>query len=410
MVLALVSLVCFASAWGTCPQDANDRGLCDTMYVEPWSVDVADSVWTRPGPYFVRMPLYVTVDVADACDSIAAFIIPLCYTHSHPGEYCSLSSYWNQTLWSYPGITRSIFRHLITPANDTTHNWMMDLYNAENGEEWNAIILNLDGTSHFWLALVPLGSEDHWFNGGSRVLLATMTFKLQDTMQICIDTCYWPPASNLAFGILDVPQGGGCGNSIEKIPRLGTPHDSTSYKMCFNLSHFVNHPPNAFSLLLPQNNAVTPPLVHFDWQDATDPDSGDVVKYDLYVSSFFKFLPESTTIDSNITQSAFTKTLSPKTYYWKVKAKDSYGGATWSNQTWHFRVQGIDSLPGDFNKDSFIDVGDVVYGVNYLFKSGPAPDPLDSGDSNCDKTVTVGDLVFIINYLFKGGSAPDCKY
>jgi hypothetical protein len=410
IIAVLINLAFYVSAWGNCPQDIRDRGICDTMYVEPWSVDVADSVWSRPGPYFVRIPIYVTADIVDQCDSINGFVIPLCYTHSNPSKYCSLSSYWNRTLWTPSNLPRSIFRHLITPTNDTIHNWMMDLYNAENGQEWNTIILDLDGTSHYWLVMIPTGPEDTRFKGGSKVLLVTMTFKLQDTTQICMDTCFWPPYNRLGFSVPETSSVYVCGVSNCKIPLLGSPYDTASYKMCFDMSHFVNHPPNAFSLLLPNNNAITPPMVHFDWQNATDPDSGDSVKYDLHVSSFFKFLPESTTIDSNITQSEFTKVLTPKTYYWKVKAKDSHGGVTWSNEIRHFRVQSADTLPGDFNRDKFIDIGDVVYGVNYLFKSGPAPDPKEAGDSNCDKTVTVADLVFLINYLFKGGPAPDCQY
>lgn len=404
-----IPLVFCASTWASCPQDSLDRGICDSMYVEPWSVDIADSVWSRLGPYFIRVPIYFTADVVDNCDSIQAFQIPLCYTHSNTAKYCSLGSYWNRILWTYSNLPRSIFRHLLTPSGSTVHNWMMDLFNAGNGEEWNTIILNLDGTSHFWLALLPTGPEDRKFGSGSRILLATMTFKLQDTMQICLDTCFWPPANNLASGILKASPGGGCGYGISKVPRLGTPHDPASYKTCFNARLFVNHPPNAFSLLLPQNNALLPPSVHFDWQNATDPDSGDIVKYDLYVSTFFKFLPESTTIDSNITQSQFTKTLSPKTYYWKVKAKDTHGGVRWSNETRHFTVQGMEPDPGDFNKDKSVDVGDVVFAVNYLFKSGMPPDPLETGDCNCDQKVNVGDVVYLINYLFKGGPPPGCQ-
>ncbi len=63
---------------------------------------------------------------------------------------------------------------------------------------------------------------------------------------------------------------------------------------------------------------------------------------------------------------------------------------------------------GDANGDQVIDIGDVVYLVNYLYKGGPTPDPLESGDANCDTKVDVGDVVFVINYLFKGGLQPGC--
>ncbi len=65
-------------------------------------------------------------------------------------------------------------------------------------------------------------------------------------------------------------------------------------------------------------------------------------------------------------------------------------------------------LRGDVNKDGTIDVGDIVYLINYLFKNGPVPDPFESGDTNCDENLDVGDIVVLINYLFKGGAAPSC--
>ena len=63
---------------------------------------------------------------------------------------------------------------------------------------------------------------------------------------------------------------------------------------------------------------------------------------------------------------------------------------------------------GDSNNDETIDVGDVVYLIEYLFRSGPAPDPLEAGDTNCDGVVNIGDVVSLVNYLFKGGPAPSC--
>jgi hypothetical protein len=65
-------------------------------------------------------------------------------------------------------------------------------------------------------------------------------------------------------------------------------------------------------------------------------------------------------------------------------------------------------LTGDASHDGVIDIGDVVYLINYLYKNGVAPDPLESGDANCDSVVDVSDVVFLINYLFKDGPAPSC--
>jgi len=63
---------------------------------------------------------------------------------------------------------------------------------------------------------------------------------------------------------------------------------------------------------------------------------------------------------------------------------------------------------GDPNYDKIIDISDIVYLLNYLFKSGPVPYPKLAGDATCDGIVDVGDIIFLINYLFKGGPAPHC--
>jgi uncharacterized protein YgiM (DUF1202 family) len=63
---------------------------------------------------------------------------------------------------------------------------------------------------------------------------------------------------------------------------------------------------------------------------------------------------------------------------------------------------------GDTNGDGIIDLGDLVYLINFLYKGGPAPDALTVGDCNCNGVVDVGDVIFLINYLFRDGPLPDC--
>ena len=63
---------------------------------------------------------------------------------------------------------------------------------------------------------------------------------------------------------------------------------------------------------------------------------------------------------------------------------------------------------GDANGDAVIEVGDVVYLINYLYKNGPAPNPLLLGDANCSGLVELGDVVYLISYLYKSGPPPSC--
>ncbi len=63
-------------------------------------------------------------------------------------------------------------------------------------------------------------------------------------------------------------------------------------------------------------------------------------------------------------------------------------------------------IRGDAYRDGKVDVGDVVWLLNYLFKSGPAPCPKSAGDANCDGTLDLADAIYLLNYLFRGGPAP----
>jgi parallel beta-helix repeat protein len=69
---------------------------------------------------------------------------------------------------------------------------------------------------------------------------------------------------------------------------------------------------------------------------------------------------------------------------------------------------GCSYVRGDANGDGVIDVADVVYLINYLFISGPAPDPFWLGDANCDGVVNIADAVYLRNYLFLSGPPPSC--
>jgi len=284
ILTGLILLARAAPAWPQCPEDPRDSGICDTLYVEVYP---PDTLFTG----FVRALIYVTHDVPyPTTDSLAAFEIPLCYTHTNASKYCSVTYYWNNPfVYPYPPdfLERSVFRHLIEDGDTLIHNWMMDQSQPLMGLEWDERFMNLDGTSHFWLHVGHANYEDQDFEAGSRVLLATMTFEMEDTMTICLDTCLWPPTNRLQF----VPRW-----TEGFVPRHNLPY-------CFSLSY---------------------------------PELGDV------------------------------------------------------------------------NADGTINIGDVVYLINYLYRASPSPVPTPVGDTNCDEVVDIGDVVFLINYLFRGGPRPSC--
>jgi hypothetical protein len=63
---------------------------------------------------------------------------------------------------------------------------------------------------------------------------------------------------------------------------------------------------------------------------------------------------------------------------------------------------------GDVNANGTVDLGDAIYILNYLFKGGTDPCPMEAGDVNCTGQVDLGDAIFLLNYLFKGGPGPTC--
>ncbi|KPL21264.1 MAG: hypothetical protein AMS23_09575 [Bacteroides sp. SM1_62] len=61
---------------------------------------------------------------------------------------------------------------------------------------------------------------------------------------------------------------------------------------------------------------------------------------------------------------------------------------------------------GDANADGNVTIADVVYMINYMFRSGPEPIPLETGDVDGDNLCQIQDAVYLVNYLFKGGPPP----
>ncbi len=61
---------------------------------------------------------------------------------------------------------------------------------------------------------------------------------------------------------------------------------------------------------------------------------------------------------------------------------------------------------GDANQDGNLGLADIIYLVNYIFKSGSTPDPPAYGDSNCDANLNLSDIIYLVNFIFKGGASP----
>lgn len=64
---------------------------------------------------------------------------------------------------------------------------------------------------------------------------------------------------------------------------------------------------------------------------------------------------------------------------------------------------------GDVNDNDLLNILDVVYLLNLLYKSGPPPEPIeDIGDIDCSGSINLLDITVLINYLYRGTETPSC--
>lgn len=70
-------------------------------------------------------------------------------------------------------------------------------------------------------------------------------------------------------------------------------------------------------------------------------------------------------------------------------------------------------LGGDPNYDGKVNLSDIIFIVNYVFKSGTAPKFPFMGNANEDCNTNIQDIIVLVNYVFKGGAEPkgwDCSF
>jgi hypothetical protein len=68
-------------------------------------------------------------------------------------------------------------------------------------------------------------------------------------------------------------------------------------------------------------------------------------------------------------------------------------------EDWHF-------VNGDADRDATVNILDIVFIINYLYKSGDEPWPIVAADANCNGEINILDVVYLINYKYKNGPEP----
>ena len=139
--------------------------------------------------------------------------------------------------------------------------------------------------------------------------------------------------------------------------------------------------------------------VWIDWGRDFEFDPSDQIAIDTGVGPFYIQFPVPPDVDTGLTRLrvrlCFNQTPQPC-------------GITEFGELEDYSIL-IEHYPndcGEVNGDGAINVADVVFIINAVFKSGPLPSPPCRGDANSDSAFDLGDAVFLVNYIFKSGSPP----
>ena len=97
------------------------------------------------------------------------------------------------------------------------------------------------------------------------------------------------------------------------------------------------------------------------------------------------------------------------TFPFSIRVTD--GSATPLTDVQHFNIT-VTTTCGDASCDSYVNLLDVLYVIDYLYgvPTGPAPRPIEAGDCNADGAVNLLDVLYLIDYLYGSplGPAPLC--
>lgn len=97
----------------------------------------------------------------------------------------------------------------------------------------------------------------------------------------------------------------------------------------------------------------------------------------------------------------------PGEYWYRLTAKDADGQVGRYSNLVKATVP-LPYIPGDANSDGNINLLDLTFLVDRVFRGGPEPEPVLAGDCNCDSNVNLLDLTFMVDYVFRGGQVPSC--
>ncbi len=144
----------------------------------------------------------------------------------------------------------------------------------------------------------------------------------------------------------------------------------------------------------------------FDWSGLVEHNPG-VTSYQFEIDRYYDFQAPIVS-ESNLDMPQYTVEVpltENEVYYWRFRTFD---GVDWSEYSRTMAVQIVEYVCGDIDGIAGINILDVVYIINYKYKGGPAPEPIESGDVDGIPPINILDAVYLINSIYKDGPAPVC--
>lgn len=241
--------------------------------------------------------------------------------------------------------------------------------------------LSLDGSSYVSVSSVPAGTH------GTIILSLESAFLLP----IDYDLINAPTGGHLAFAAtqegaaisLDTTQvlcsGALCAQYSYDLPDSGLPTGALIVSRALSVS--LDPSPE----ILAGENLVSMP---YDIPDGSGIQPVDLSIY-FWDSAQRRWVVKTSTVDTLVTRVTA-----------QLGAEGLYVVATTT------ATSSCCTLRGDADGTGTLNVADLTFIANYLFKDGPAPACLDEADTDGSGSINIADITYFVAYLFKGGPAP----
>ena len=96
-----------------------------------------------------------------------------------------------------------------------------------------------------------------------------------------------------------------------------------------------------------------------------------------------------------------------RVYYWRARGVDNLCDYENWSEPFYFRIVNS-TICGDVDENELINILDIVYLINFIYKSGPNPPAPELADVNIDLSINILDIIYLINYIYKDGPPPVC--